>query len=330
MSSALRVGIVGCGGIARAHLSAYHAAEDVEVVSVFDVAPKAARALAQATGARVARSAGEMARKGRLDAVSICSPPVAQLANCRPFLAAKISVLCEKPLEVNARRAARLADEVKRSRARFMLAFCHRFHPPIIELKKLVRAGTLGRPILFRNIFGGYLRLTGNHRVDPKLSGGGCLIDHCCHAVDLFRFLVGDPTEVQACTANVIQKAPVEDFGMIHLMKGCKAFGEITASYSLKVCRNWVEWYGTKGSAVVNYSRMDLPELAYKVHDSKWTTIDCSSHPHRFAGEIAHFLDCVRRRRKPSITVDDGLKASRIAAAIYASAATRKRVEVKS
>jgi len=134
-------------------------------------------------------------------------------------------------------------------------------------LKRLIREGVLGRAVLFRNIFGGYLRLRGNHRADPAVSGGGCLIDHCCHSMDLFRFLVGDPTEVQAVAANVSQKVPIEDFGMIHLSRRGRSFGEITASYSLKVCRNWVEWYGTKGTALVSYGNPGEPDLQFRTDD---------------------------------------------------------------
>jgi len=329
MKRTLRIGIVGCRDIARAHLAAYREAGEAEVVSVYDISTKAAARAAEAAGAQVAASLDEMARRHDLDAVSVCSPPAAHLDNCRPFLREGVAVLCEKPLEVNARRAARLADEARRSRSVFMVAFCHRFHPPIIELKRLIREGVLGRAVLFRNIFGGYLRLRGNHRADPAVSGGGCLIDHCCHSMDLFRFLVGDPTEVQAVAANVSQKVSIEDFGMIHLSRRGRAFGEITASYSLRVCRNWVEWYGTKGTALVSYGNPGVPDLQFRTDDGDWTPVDCSSHPARFVGEVRHFLDCVRRRRRPAITAADGLKANRIAAAVYASAARRRRVAVR-
>ena len=328
MAKTLRVGIVGCGGISRAHLAAYQAA-GVEVVSVYDVVASSAAGMAEQAGARVVGSLKQMADQDRLDAVSICSPPSAHLANAQPFLKRGIAILCEKPLEVNATTAARLARAVKRSRSVFMTAFCHRFHPPIVELRKLIRRGTLGKPLVYRNIFGGYSNLKGNHRTDPALSGGGCLLDHGCHSMDLYRFLVGDPTHVQAVTANIAQDLPIEDFGMIHLSSGGSAFGEITATYSLKVCGNWVEWYGTKGTAVISYWNPGHPDLAYKVAGGEWRTMDLSTRPTRFTSEVRHFLTCVRSGKTPAVTVDDGLAASRIAAAVYRSAATGRRVAVK-
>lgn len=329
MEKKLRIGIVGCGGIARAHLGAYRRVGGVEIVSVFDPVKKAVKVFAEETSARVARSLDVMAKQDALDAVSVCSPPFAHLDNCRPFLREGIAILCEKPLEVNTVRATRLAAMARRSKGVFMVAFCHRFHPAILELKRLIDRDVLGKSVFFRNIFGGYLPLKGNHRTDPKLSGGGCLIDHCCHSVDLFRHLVGDPSSVQALAGNILQKFPIEDFGLIHLERRGRAFGEIAASYSLKVCGNWLEWYGTRGTAILSYWNPGTPDLSYRVEGGKeWIVVDCTNHPDRFTGEIMHFLDCVHRGKTPSVTADDGLKANRIVAAIYRSVTAKKRIAV--
>ncbi len=330
MSRQLRIGIVGCGGIARAHVKGYKNNQGVHIVAVYDVKPQAAEKLAEETGARVMGSLDEMVQGGDLDAVSICSPPAMHLANCKPFLKAGISVLCEKPLEVNAGKAGRLAALSRRSRSVFMTAFCHRFHPAIIELKGLIDRGVLGKPLLFRNLFGGYSPLKGNHRTDPKLSGGGCLVDHCAHSVDLFRFLVGEPVIAQAMAGNIMQKLRIEDFGMINLAtRGNAAFGEITASYSLQVCGNFVEWYGTKGTAIVSYWNPGFADLSYKVKGgNEWKPVDCAKHVDRFTGEIRHFLDCVRNGKKPSVTAEDGVKAACIAGAIYQSAERGRRISV--
>ncbi len=331
MADKLRVGIVGCGGIARAHLAGYRNAEDVEVVSVFDVAAPAAQALAAESGARVAESIADMIRLDKPDAVSICTPPGVHLANSAPFLAAGIPVLCEKPLELNARTAAKLAAAAQRSRALFMTAFCHRFHPAIVELKKLIDAGTLGKPVLFRNIFGGYIDMKGNHRARPEMSGGGVIVDNGSHSVDLFRFLVGEPTSVQAMAGHVAQKLPIEDFGMIALERNGKVFGEILSSYSLKVCGNWVEWYGTRGTAAVSYWNEGQPDLACKVEGAQgWTAVDCSALPDRFTAEVGHFITCIRTgRRKPAVSASDGYRAAVIIQAAYQSVAKGKRIAVR-
>ena len=325
MARKWRVGVVGCGGIGRVHVSAYQQT-GAEIVAVHDVATKTAEAVAATARARVAVSPAEMATRDKLDAVSVCTPPAMHLACCLPFLKARIPVLCEKPLEADLPRARRLATAVKKSGALFMTAFCHRFHPSVIELKKLIQRGVLGKPLFFRNIFVGYLKLDGDHRANPALSGGGCLIDHCSHSVDLFRYLIGEPTHVQAQGGQILQEGRIEDFGMIELMGNNTVFGQITASYSIMADQNCIEWFGAKGCAVIRYWQKELPEFAYKIGGKDWAPADCSSHPDRFLGEIQHFLNCVRTGKMPLITVDDGLQVSRIVAGVYRSVKTGRRV----
>lgn len=329
MTETVRIGVVGCGGIARGHRAAYEATGQATIVAAYDPVPDAANAFADACGATAAATIEAMIEQHALDAVSICSPPSAHLANAVPFLEAGIPVLCEKPLERTAAGALALFRAAEQSGTLFMTAYCHRFHPAILELKSLIERGTLGAPLLSRITFGGHFPLAGNHRADAALSGGGCIMDNASHATDLFRMLVGDPTHVQAFSANVMQDIEVEDFGLIHLAVGQKVFGEITVSYSLKVCAATVEWYGTEGTGVVTYFDPAHPDLVFRgAADEAWTTVDCSGHPERFDGEIAHFLACVRDGARPAVTAGDGLKVSQIIETVYESARTGQRLAV--
>jgi len=325
--SEVRIGLVGCGGIARAHVEAYKAAGGSRIVAVYDVMAPAAERMAKDTGARAPASIAEMIDRDRLDAVSVCTPPAVHLANCRPFLRAGIAVLCEKPMEACASAAGALRAEVRRSRVPFQIAYCHRFHPPILELRKLIKRGVLGEPILFRNIFAGYLDLKGNHRVNRKLSGGGVIIDNGSHAADLYRFLVGEPSRVLAVTGTAMQKYPIEDFALMTLEGPGRAHGEITLSWSLPVSGNWVEWYGTKGTAYVSYWNEGAPDLCYQVGGGKRTVVSVPDGD-RFTGEVSHFLSCVRSRRNPSPSAEDGYRTARVVAAAYRSAKEGRSVAV--
>jgi predicted dehydrogenase len=322
----IRVGIVGCGGIARQHLAGYRAMTNLAVATVYDVVAEAADRFADEAGARAVESAREMIDAG-VDAVSICTPPGVHLENCTPFLTAGIPILCEKPLEANAEAASQLAGTVRKTGTLFMTAFCHRFHPPIVALRQLIDAGTLGEPILFRNIFGGYMDLGPDHRSRPELSGGGTMIDTCSHSVDLFRFLVGEPTSVTCMISNVVQDLPVEDFCLVALNADDRAFGEITASHSFAVGSNEVAWYGTQGTATVTYGG-GASGLAYQVAGGAWQRVDTPEVPNRFEVEIAHFIACVRHNVTPAITVGDGLKASQIITAAYQAAAEGRAVSL--
>jgi len=316
----LKVGIVGCGGISRAHVAAYRQA-GAPIALMFDVNRAAAEALAKEVGAQVADSVAAMAQPGAVDAVSICTPPAFHLEHCLPFVRARIPVLCEKPLETSVPRARRLAAAVAKHRSLFMTAYCHRFHPPILAAKKLIASGTLGRPLFFRNMFAGKFVLRGNHRADPQLSGGGCVADNAAHAVDIFRFLLGDVAAVQAQVANLAQKEKVEDFGLLFLQGKKGALGEIACCYSTPVATNFVEVLCEKGTVTINYWVPGRPDITSRREgDDADTVIDVSQAPDRFTAEIQHFLDCVQTGTKPAVTVADGLASTKVIAAAYASA----------
>ncbi|MCJ8328695.1 MAG: Gfo/Idh/MocA family oxidoreductase [Lentisphaeria bacterium] len=321
----MKIGIVGCGGIARAHVNAYQA-NNAELVAFYDSFAESAKSFSEELGGQAYDSIDDMIASG-IDAVSICTPPVAHTDNVLPFLDAGIPVLCEKPIELNGERAAALTEKVNASNTLFMTAFCHRFHPPVIKLKEIIDSGELGDPILLRNFFGGYMKLEGDHRIKPEISGGGCMIDHSCHAVDLFRFLVGEPTTVSAVTADV-QNIPIEDLSAFSLKIGNSIIGSFNSTYSIPFCRNTVEWMGSKGSAVINYSKSVEGELLVAKDDQGWTAVDCADMPERFTGEITYFLDCVKSGTTPSITANDGLAANRIVDALYLSEAENRIVKV--
>lgn len=326
--SDLKIGIVGCGGISRAHVTAYRQA-GARIALVYDVNPAAAAALAKEVGAQVADSLVAMADPDAVDAVSICTPPAFHLEHCLPFVRARIPVLCEKPLEISVPRAKRLAAAVRKRRSLFMTAYCHRFHPPIIAAKQLLARGELGRPLFFRNMFAGKFTLKGNHRADPKLSGGGCVADNAAHAVDIFRFLLGDVTAVQAQVANLAQKEKVEDFGLLFLQgqKGCR--GEIACCYSTPVATNFVEVLCEKGTITINYWVPGRPDITVRREGATADeVIDVSQAPDRFTAEVAHFLDCVAGKAKPAVTVADGLASAQVIAAAYASAKSGKLVRL--
>ncbi len=330
MKKQLRVGVIGCGNISRQHIAAYQAINGTTIVSVSDAHAPAAEATARDTGADVADSVTQMIRRDRPDIVSVCTPPATHLDVCRPLLRTGIAIYCEKPMEVNPQRAAKLADAVKRSRIPFMIGFGHRFHAPIIELKKLIIADKLGRILLMRNVFGGYSSQKGNHRSDPTVSGGGTLIDNTSHSIDLFRHLVGNPTRVTAVAANLMQRLRIEDFAAVRLDKAGKAFGELISGYALPHCENTVDLHGTDGMAKVTYWDPRHPELEYQSGRGKWKTVDCSKHPpSRCESAIRHFIGCVRRRHQPDITARDGVAASRIVAGAYQSAKTGKTIDLR-
>jgi len=326
----MRIGIIGCGNVAESHAHGYSENPECQIVQVYDLNSISAKAFAEKTQSRPVGSIRDMINSREVDAVSICTPPVAHFENCRPFLEAGIPVLCEKPLELNAARAAELTELVEKSGTLFMVGFTHRFHAPIREAVKIIKSGELGQPVFFRNAFGGLVSRLGDHRSNPGIAGGGALIDTSSHSVDLFRLFMGEARAVHAVVENISQETPVEDFGMISIIGANGSHGHIMATCSLPVVRNMLEINCTEGTLCVNYYIPGRPDLAIQKKDEQTERAIEVSGPFKFTAMISHFVDCIKNRKPPEATVRDGLQSSLIIEAAYESAKKNTIVEINS
>jgi predicted dehydrogenase len=99
-------------------------------------------------------------------------------------------ILCEKPLSTTLEDSRAILNAVDAAGARLMIAFPMRFSPPILEAKALIDAGKLGR------IYGCNATNQGHNPghirawfVDKRLAGGGAVMDHTVHVVDVLRWI---------------------------------------------------------------------------------------------------------------------------------------------
>ncbi len=320
-SSLPRVGIIGAGGIGKTHLRAW-AANGVAPTAISDAKPEILAGAIAAHGGQPYASGFDLIASGSVDVVSICTPPAFHADLAVAALEAGVAVLCEKPLATSVEDAERVAAIAESTGTLIAMGFCHRFQPHIERLKAMIDGGELGTVRGFRNRFAGHL---GNAErlwfSNPRISGGGALIDTSVHSVDLFRYLLGDPDRVEALTSTVATDLgpalDVEDTGIIVLRTDAGVIGVIEASWKTPVGEWTLTVYGTGGSATVNYGDNTL---SYCPAGGEWGVVEVEDGD-RFVREIASLIDCWRGdQAEPRATIHDGVAATRILAAAYASA----------
>ena len=222
----LRVGFVGSGLIAWAHGLGLRAmidggVLDASIVAVHDEHERRARGFADVLGdsVEVVADAAEVAR--RCDAMWVCTPTSAHRIAVDAALAARCAVFCEKPLDVDLTRATRLVEAVGASGRASQSGLVLRSAPVFRTLRELVRAGTIGAPMaaIFRD--DQYFPIQGTYasqwRADVAQAGGGCLIEHSIHDLDILRFCFGEVESVMARTANHAGHDGVEDLAVVTL-----------------------------------------------------------------------------------------------------------------
>jgi len=223
----LRIGFVGSGLIAWAHGLGLRAmidggVLDATIVAVYDQRERRAQAFADAVGADgavVVADAGEVVRL--CDAIWVCTPTSAHRSAVDQALAHGCAVFCEKPLDRDLASATSLVDAVAASGISSQCGLVLRSAPVFRALRDLVLGGALGAPMaaIFRD--DQYFPIQGTYgsrwRADVAQAGGGCLIEHSIHDVDILRFCFGEVDSVAARTANHAGHEGVEDLASVSL-----------------------------------------------------------------------------------------------------------------
>lgn len=316
MKSKIRVGIIGCGGIANAHVDGYRN-NGIVPVALADVNPEAAQKLsAKCPGARVFTDYRALINSGRVDAVSVCSPPVAHEAAVVFALKHGIHVLCEKPLAHHPASARRMQAAAKKSKALLMTAFRHRFLPAIVKMRQLIDAGTIGKLVLFQNIFCGPAFGMNKRWFSKKaIAGGGSLLDTNSHSVDLFRYLVGEVAGQHALMHRHLKGTDVEDAGILVVKSKSGVVGSLASAWVAGSGAADIDIFGQGGRMIYDYTQPDVIRFI-KLGQKEWTSVKAKPSG-GFAEQIAHFLGAVRRKNRLTCTGHDGLRAVEIIHATY-------------
>lgn len=316
----LRMALIGAGGIGKTHLSRYADVADAKIVAVCDANEEAARTAAAQVDAQAFTDAGAMFDAIALDAVDICTPTAAHRQPAIEAIQHGLHVLCEKPLGDSPDAAREIVDAAAAKGVHLMTAFCHRFHPSIVFVKKLIDDGEMGEVVMFRNRFAGFHEGIEHKWFSHKaVSGGGAMLDTSIHSVDLFRHLVGEISRVQSVVRQTNPAiTQVEDTAIALLSTADDRMGVVEACWSVAEGYQVVEIYGTRGAAMIHY--WDGFKSRYRLKGMEdWALID-ESGPDRFLGEIRHFVDACLDRTPLRVTGRDGLRAVEVVFEAYTAA----------
>ncbi len=190
MAGNLRVGIIGCGNMARHHVDGYLATKRYDVVALADLDESAMREMDARFGIETAhhRDARVMLDGERLDVVSICTwhtghaPWTVTAAARRPK-----AILCEKPMAETLGRADEMLIACHRNGVKLVIGHQRRFLPAYTLARDLIARGAIGRVSLMVSF------------------GGQGLPNYSTHQADMFRYLLGDE-ECRWVMGNVERK----------------------------------------------------------------------------------------------------------------------------
>ena len=198
----LRVGIIGCGWIAGAHIDCYKLMPDVEIVAGADLIPGKAEAFFKAHGVEGVKtdyaSHKEMLddESLKLDAVSICTYNRQHAEPAIYALKKGVNVMLEKPFTVTLDEAIEVMKAEKESGKVISIGFQPRLDDNMQQIKKIVESGELGK-IYYIQTGGGRRRGIptpfGTTFIENETAGLGALADIGCYSLDLVMNALGHP-----------------------------------------------------------------------------------------------------------------------------------------
>lgn len=226
----LRIGIAGCGRVARIHLSRLLARGGIEVVGLADPDPSAASSLAAsvpgAASSPVFSDHKELLARTSPDALAIFAPHRSHYRPAMDALQAGCHVFIEKPLSTNAQEASDIVG-LARGRNRIVaVGHQYRLSPALIEARSRLRSGAIGPVRLVTATLSApwlakHQDKADAWRLDPRLSGGGILADAGDHLLDALLWTSGQTaSEVAAFQTKHVPGLDVVTAAAIRLVDG--------------------------------------------------------------------------------------------------------------
>ena len=329
-----RIGILS---FAHHHGEAYIAnlrrMDGVELAGVADDDPMRGQTVAAHNNALYFHTFEDLL-EARPDGVIICTENSRHRTLVEMAASRGIHVLCEKPIATTLEDARAIVDACDKAGVLLMTAFPMRFSAPLLEIKARLDHGDFGDVYCFNATNQG--ELPTKYRswfVDPELAGGGAIMDHTVHLVDIMRWLTGAEVKTVYARSNRIfhaDEAQVETGALEMLTFTDNVFATIDASWSRP--QYWPTWGGLtfemvtqRGAVLVDAFRQNLNVYRHEWERSNWIPWGSDSN-HAMMNE---FAAAIRENRQPRVTGVDGLRAVEATLAAYESDRTGKTVDVK-
>ena len=317
----------------EAYISNLRLMEGVELVGVADDDPMRGQTVAAHNRAKYFHTYEDLL-EAKPDGVIVCTENNRHRSLVEMAASLGIHVLCEKPIATTLEDARAIVEACEKAGVLLMTAFPMRFSAPLLEIKARLDNGDFGDVYCFNATNQG--ELPTKHRawfIDPQLAGGGAIMDHTVHLVDIMRWFTGAEVKTVYARSNRIfhaDEVQVETGALEMLTFDNDVFATIDASWSRP--QYWPTWGGLtfemvaqRGAVLVDAFRQNLNVYRQEWERSNWAYWG-SDMNHAM---VSDFASAIRENRQPRVTGVDGLRAVEATLAAYESDRTGKTVEVK-
>jgi predicted dehydrogenase len=333
--SKVRIGIIGAGGIVQIqHLPFLKGYEEVELVSICDIDRDKAGAVAQKFQIpHFHRQAEDLLVRKDIDAVLICTPNNCHLPMVLAALENEKHVLVEVPISRNYSEAKRMIEAAEKADKILMVALNYRFRPDSIIMKNFISEGELGEVFLIRA--GLMKRMSESSlpawKYDPRLAGGGVLMDLGIQMLDLCLWLIDFPplNSVDTRTFDLISKNKTEDQASVFLKIEGGRLIAVDVGRNLPSQQNisYTVIHGEKGTAWLNPLRIhrELHGQTMELNPGRQFT-PLELYNRSYENEVKHFVESIKYERQSLVNESEILTVMKLVELSYSSAKEGKEM----
>ncbi len=338
----VRIGIVGCGGMARSHASRFSMIFDqVEVSAVCDILVDRAQDVAQYLPKPPFVTADYREMYDHVDAVLLVLPHHLHHQATLDFLRAGKHVLVEKPM-ANSERECREMIQCARDCDRvLMVAYCMRFNPIVLKMKELLDNKTYGDVFQLSIWTEQLTKYPPDHWASSaKTLGGGQLFSHGCHYIDLMLWMLGKPVWGTHFGTN---------FGTPWMER--EGTSNVTIEFEGGIMGYHMGTWGARGTrlrysfhahctegmleAAISQGKLIL-HSKHAVHDpskpnapqNEQILLEAPNAKHT-EQEMVHFVDCIRTGRKPLTDPVGSLEGLQVIWKLYEAEEQRRLADLR-
>ena len=314
----LRAGVIGLGSMGSNHARVWDEAIDgVQLVAVADPRPEALRRCTDARTVRGYADPATMLAEEELDIVSVAAPTSLHEELTLAALGAGAHVLVEKPISATRPEAERMMAAADRAGRLLSVGHIERFNPAVVELRRRLQAGELGR----------VFQVTAT-RLGPfpdRIRDVGVVVDLAPHDLDVMRFLLGvDPVRLYAETEQRIHTEH-EDLFVGVLKFANDAVGLLDINWLTPTKVRTISVTGERGMLRADYLSQ---ELAFVPNPAKGTVTSGEAQQlpvdrrEPLVVELEAFAAAVREGGPPPVDPREALVALLLARALVEAANT--------
>jgi predicted dehydrogenase len=328
----MKVAIIGAGLQCRRRAPVVRDSKDDHLVVISSLHREHAQEMASGMGCEASDDWQSAVARDDVDAVLICTPPHVHAEIGIAAMRAGKHVLCEKPMTRTVAEAEQLVRVSQETGMTLKCGFNHRHHPAIWEARKLLAQGTIGKPLFARCVYGicGRPGYENEWRADPAQAAGGQFIEQGTHAIDLFRWFLGEVAEV-ACMTGVrfFEKQTMDDNAMAIFRMTSGAMASVHSSLTQWKNLFCFEVFGETGylgieglGASYGTEKLTVAPRDFSAPFQE-TITEFRGGDISWREEWKEFKQAIAERREPIGSGSDGLVAMRIALAAYQSEHTK-------